>query len=187
MEAPAQSQRYPAQTTEILDQYRATWGGRISEERLLTKVLWSGEIEDFTGFDVSMVYDYIANNITYCCDDSTLAALIIQTAARLPRDVRAFVFDRCVFLSAGRMLYGMVLPGATAKPETWIILLSERMHGDDLHSFIAHEIAHAWLGHDRLSPEVPVDHETQAANLAQQWGFIGRGADARHCNAYMRR
>ena len=69
----------------------------------------------------------------------------------------------------------------------WLILLDERSVDEDEESeilgTIAHEIAHAWLKHDRMSPDIPEDCETKAANLAKEWGFQGRGTDPEFCSA----
>jgi hypothetical protein len=62
----------------------------------------------------------------------------------------------------------------------WVILLDENIPEEDRESAIAHEVAHARLGHDRLG-EMPDDCETQAANLVKEWGFTGKGADAEYC------
>lgn len=64
----------------------------------------------------------------------------------------------------------------------WIIVLTEELPTNDAHGIIAHEIAHAWLRHDRFADH-PEDCETKAANLTREWGFTGKGADAVYCNA----
>ena len=115
---------------------------------------------------------------------------IIETVARLPEEVRDFVSGQCRFISAGRSIYGMVLPGSigvddvSQAPENiWIVLLRDPLPKRDAHGIIAHEIAHAFLKHDRLSPDgYPGDSEQQVAGLAKQWGFTGKGADAVYCS-----
>jgi hypothetical protein len=70
--------------------------------------------------------------------------------------------------------------------ETWIILLDERItdEGEEVTmGIIAHEIAHAWLKHDRHHYATPPECEIEAADLAKAWGFTGRGADADYCHA----
>jgi hypothetical protein len=55
----------------------------------------------------------------------------------------------------------------------WIVLLDERTPEDDMLGVVAHEIAHAWLGHDRCTPDgCPKDCEVQTANLVAQWGSL---------------
>ena len=51
---------------------------------------------------------------------------------------------------------------------------------------VAHEIAHAWLGHNPLDPDVPKDAEIVTANLVAEWGFTGLGADADYCDSSAR-
>jgi hypothetical protein len=56
----------------------------------------------------------------------------------------------------------------------WLIILDERIPDDEAEGFVAHEIAHAWLRHGQLSPEIPDSCEV-AAVLAKSWGFTGKG------------
>lgn len=107
---------------------------------------------------------------------------IVATIMRLPRDVMQFALDRCCFISLGRGVQGITLPGRIGTDEagrdenTWIIVLSDDLAFHEAESTVAHEIAHAFLGHDRLD-DMPEDCEVQASTLAQSWGFTGRGAD----------
>jgi hypothetical protein len=129
--------------------------------------------------------DQIAYDVSYYGDfDATQAAVVIAVS-RLPAEVAEFVFDRCRFLSVGRGINGMVLPGRIgtdhkgASENVWLILLHDNAlsdYGEAAQGIVAHEIAHAWLRHDRLS-EVPEDCEIAAAQLARDWGFTGRGAN----------
>ncbi len=114
------------------------------------------------------------NLLMYYCDDTDTKKLISETISLLPEDVADFATDRCRFLSVGRDAYGMVFPGSIGvDPYTkrtrnvWLILLSENLKKKDAHSIVAHEIAHAWLQHDRMSPDVPRDCEVQAADLTK--------------------
>lgn len=124
-------------------------------------------------------------------DDEALNSAIVETIGRLPEDVAEFALEHCIFLSVGRAAYGMTLPGRVVTRRSrwkttrnqWLILLAEDVPDDDLPSFIAHEIAHAWRKDDRLSPDLPDDCETETALLVKSWGFEGRGADPDYCNA----
>ena len=78
----------------------------------------------------------------------------------------------------------MTVPGKIASHDLerrtrnmWLILLHEKLPVDEECSIIAHEIAHAWLGHDKLSLNFPPSSEVDAAILTGSWGFTGRGAD----------
>ncbi len=128
----------------------------------------------------------IAYDLSYLGEDEDLWRQIVEAIERLPEEVRDFALDRCRFLSVARTTHGMVLPGRIGTHEvtnepTWLVLLSEAIPAEDVHGAIAHEIAHAWLGHDRLAFP-PDDCEIQAANLTMEWGFSGVGADAEHCH-----
>lgn len=124
----------------------------------------------------------------YYGEDIDTKQTIVEGVARLPLEVQEFVLDRCCFASVGRNALAQVLPGRVGlhpveqkASNMWIIILTEGFRPDeDNRGMVAHEIAHAWLGHDRLG-EPPPDCEDQAANLAKQWGFTGKAADATHC------
>jgi len=62
----------------------------------------------------------------------------------------------------------------------WIILINENLPDQEMLTAIAHEIAHAWLRHDRYA-DFPDDGEGQAALKAYEWGFRGNGADPVFC------
>ena len=49
-------------------------------------------------------------------------------------------------------------------------MIDEKYDGD-MESQLAHEIAHARLGHDRLSPDIDHSCEKQADDLSVTWGF----------------
>ncbi len=118
-------------------------------------------------------------------DDDQTQGVIVETITRLPRNVAEYAIEQCRFVSVGRANLGITLPGRLlqpnpqeSKPEPrWLIVVEDRMPAKWAHSVVAHEIAHAWLKHDRGSPDLPVDCEVQAATLTGEWGFTGRGAD----------
>lgn len=123
-------------------------------------------------------------DLMYLGEDVRTEHVIAETLVRLPDTVRAFALERCVFLSVGWAASGLTFPGGIGvDPETrrsrnvWLIVLEEQAPRDALASVVAHEVAHAWLRHDRLSDELPEDHEVKAAELARRWGFTGRPAD----------
>jgi hypothetical protein len=98
--------------------------------------------------------------------------------------VGRFALDRCAFTSVGQTILGMALPGRIGvhvaerrSKNVWIIVSLDQEPGEELQTTVAHEIAHAWLGHDRCG-DMPTDCEEQAARLAKSWGFGGEGADA---------
>ena len=130
----------------------------------------------------------IASDLAYYGEDEELRVHIALVLSRLPDRIVRFALDRCVFLSVGRTTSGMVLPGRITvhhherrSRNRWLVLLDENMPNDD--SIIAHEIAHAWLRHDRLSADDQQLWERDAAETAKSWGFVGRGCDVEYCEA----
>ena len=146
------------------------------------------------------------------CDNIEVHTAVLKTVSRLPADVQKYACERCVFLALaengmvfpGRITYphssesvemfeqvpcGASLLELADYVETyerkakWIILLPGCLAADEAQSIIAHEIAHAFLGHDRLSICDFIDVETEACNLVRSWGFGGLGADVEYCTA----
>ena len=117
----------------------------------------------------------------YWGEDPDLSARIVSAINQLPDRVAAFALERCTFVSVGRATLGIVLPGRVGvlnrrSRNVWIIVLDERMSPKDVDGVIAHEIAHAWRGDDRLGM-MPKDCEVKTAQLVKEWGFTGTGAD----------
>lgn len=124
----------------------------------------------------------IAHRLSYFGEHQTTLTRVAQCIAALPTEVREFALDRCRFVSVGHGVCGLTLPGRIATQEgrtrnVWIIVLDEEEDPDQAKGTIAHEIAHAWLGHDRLGLDSSVEMEVEAARLAREWGFKGTGAD----------
>ena len=148
------------------------------------------------------------------CDNVAVHTQLLRTVERLPDGVQEFVCERCVFLALAD--HGMVLPGRITYPhfaETaemvekappnasfskltdyveehertapkWIVLLQGTPSDDE--SILAHEIAHAYLGHDRLAiydGDEAGHAEMAACELTKSWGFQGLGTDTDHCTA----
>jgi hypothetical protein len=105
-------------------------------------------------------------------DDPTLAQIIVETVLRLPDEVLEFVCAQCTFVWFGRNTLAHTAP-ARYFSRPWVIHLSPQLSLLEAHTAVAHEIAHAWLGHTELMPL----YEAAAASLAQSWGFTGPGAD----------
>jgi predicted Zn-dependent protease len=80
-----------------------------------------------------------------------------------------------VFFSIGAGSNGQCLPSRFADGAEWLILIDN--DAPDIETVIAHEVAHAYLGHslaDLLSEE---ETEKQAREQVRAWGFSGKGAD----------
>ena len=57
--------------------------------------------------DLDFLYESISS--LYCGDNPDIEQLILQALARLPKEVREFVCDRCRFLSIGGAANAVVL------------------------------------------------------------------------------
>lgn len=134
----------------------------------------------------------VFEDLPYHGDSQSMEVALVETICRLPDKVAEYALERCVFLSVGGVNNGQVLPagivtgGGHRRRTTrgvWIVILSETIGLDDIHSVIAHEIAHAYLKHDRYDPDLPQGCELAAAALAAEWGFSGIGADPEYCDA----
>ena len=99
--------------------------------------------------------------------------IIEETRARLPKEIEAFVDRECQFLIYHQETQGMALHRDHLEDKPWVLLLQASVEAADAHGFVAHEIAHAWLGH-RVGGH-PED-ELAALELAAAWGFTGAGA-----------
>lgn len=120
------------------------------------------------------------DNIRYYGSDKLIRDTIIETVRRLPAGVAKFVIEQCSFVSVGRTCWGMVIPknAPEISAKQWLVVLEEGMPRRTRHSIIAREIAYAWLGFDRLSPECDPASDVQAHGLTAAWGFKGLRAMA---------
>src|SRR5215210_4462326 len=95
-----------------------------------------------------------ANLARYFSADPNTRTAIVQALSRLPNEVLEFAISECVFVSVGEGLAGQCLPARFVADAKWLINLYESATG--LETIVAHELAHAYLGHsigDRLSDE----------------------------------
>jgi hypothetical protein len=107
--------------------------------------------------------EQIFYDLAYHGDDRETELAIVRVLARLPEEVRAFALERCRFLSVGRDTWGMVLPGRvgvdtfTKRTRNIRVVLLDKQppKSHPLEPTIAHEVAHAWLRHDRLAVDTP--------------------------------
>lgn len=130
--------------------------------------------------------DEVNDRLRYYGEDANTHRLLVRTIVRLPEEVAEFALERCRFVSVGGADHGLVLPGRVAtdledrSTDMWLVVLRDNARADDAESIIAHEIAHAWRRHDRLSLDVYQHSEKVAARLTAEWGFSGLGADIEH-------
>jgi len=99
---------------------------------------------------------------------------IVSAVRKLPRKIRGFVFQK-VFFTSVEEKGGQCWHKQNACP--WVIVLGDK--ADE--SVVAHEIAHAHLGHKAkrggMEVEVSLRQETDACSLTKQWGFSGCGTE----------
>lgn len=114
-----------------------------------------------------------SDSMTYC---------IYQTIHKLPDEVKEFVYENCEFASisvfGGKTIYAKA---KYLRKRPWLIILSHEKINDEYQSVVAHEIAHAWLGHKHeergMELEIVAQRERDVCLLVKQWGFNGFGAE----------
>jgi hypothetical protein len=75
-----------------------------------------------------------------------LHTAVVETLCRLPVPVAAFALRACTFVGVGAGVYGAAFPGRTVHApgrSDWLLVIDQGTPDKDLHSVIAHEIAHA--------------------------------------------
>lgn len=109
--------------------------------------------------------------------DSETQSGITRALVRVPAEVRQFAITECVFVSAGADTLGLCRPVSIIGQATWLIVLAEG-EAEIVENVVAHEVAHAWLGHD-IGDTSSTHEEIEAATrqLLRDWGFKGEGAD----------
>jgi hypothetical protein len=115
-----------------------------------------------------------ANLARYLSNDSGTHSALVRALSRLPDDALEFVVDKCAFFSIGGGSNGQCLPSRFTGEAEWLILIDN--DAPDLETVIAHEVAHAYLGHG-LEDATKEETEKQAREQVRAWGFTGKGAD----------
>jgi hypothetical protein len=95
-----------------------------------------------------------------------MEAALARVLPRLPAEVRSFVADECRFLSLlGGKPYGHCADGL-------ITLALSQLSDTEADCVVAHEIAHAWLGHGPMPDGAQRERqEREAQEQAAAWGF----------------
>lgn len=78
------------------------------------------------------------------------ARALIRAPSRLPDDVLEFAIDKCAFFSLGGAGNGQCLPSRFIEGAEWLLLIYD--DAPDIETVIAHEVAHAYLGHSITDP-----------------------------------
>jgi hypothetical protein len=115
--------------------------------------------------------DHYFSVVQYVGTDDATRATIATTLAKLPADVATWAVEAIAFVSVG----GEIM-GHTLTPTEWgeirhVVALDESaMRTRNGTYVVAHEIAHARLGHRAFTPP---EEGTEAAadRLAAEWGF----------------
>ena len=126
-----------------------------------------------------MAYDYNLNDAWYALgkvgvlasDDANFRRAYAHVLVRLPPKIRFFALERITILTIGRSAQGICWPASifNRRRKKWLIVMDDDFDGD-FESAIAHEIAHAYLGHNRLML-IGNTCEADADALAVEWGF----------------
>lgn len=121
----------------------------------------------------------------YYGDHPEVEQALVTAYMSLPPVVQEFVLSETRILSVGRQAFGQTFPSRIVHDRPWLVVLFEGVESDELPALIAHEIAHAWLGHDGwrgVSDAASFRQiETAAADQAKAWGFTGPGTDEAFC------
>jgi hypothetical protein len=111
---------------------------------------------------------YALDGCLFASDDMEI--LIVKTLHRLPKEVREFVYENCSFKEVdpeGGHAFSM----KKNRQLKWLILLGSQVD----ESLIAHEIAHAWLGHhyplSRATVQDCMPEEIAAWTAVKGWGW----------------
>jgi hypothetical protein len=78
------------------------------------------------------------------------SAAIVRVRERLPDEVMRFAVDRCAFFFLGNAVQGQTMPRRFVDVREWLIVLYDL--APHLEAVIAHEVAHAYLGHGTGRP-----------------------------------
>lgn len=150
----------------------------------MTQEEWDARVaaeETWESSPAGVRYSLGAGPIMLGVSHESIDTQITLTVAALPQEVREFVYEDCFFATVGAGISGQVLPRAI---DRWLILLDAAMLNDydedECRGVIAHEIAHAYLGHVMNDPSLTIECEREAGAQAAAWGFTGIGADPEH-------
>ena len=83
----------------------------------------------------------------------------------LPKDVQDFVFSKCRFTVFSRDAVATMI--CVSKAEYLIVIDGNIPYGENIAHTIAHEVAHAWLGHRHYSDK---QREEETDNKVKEWG-----------------
>jgi len=84
----------------------------------------------------------------------------------LPKNVQDFVFTKCKFIVFNRDAAATTV--WANKKEYLIVIDSNIPYGENIVHYIAHEVAHAWLGHKEYSDK---QREQEADNKVKEWAI----------------
>lgn len=106
-----------------------------------------------------MSFEEAAYDLRYYGENRDMERLIIETIVRLPYEISEFACERCRFISVGKGINGITLPGRIGghflekkSKNKWIILLDDNLIKSEKNaqSVIAHEIVMAQTSADEM-------------------------------------
>jgi hypothetical protein len=114
----------------------------------------------------------ITYDLVYWGDDPETEAALVRVLAKIPEDVCALALRRCWFISVGGATHAHFIPAEHAQAVVGraVIVMADGQ-GRQLDSVIAHEVAHAMLGHGPATVKGYDEQEEEARRLAAEWGF----------------
>ena len=126
-------------------------------------------------YDFDEAWDDVQGQERIAGAEDAFRAAYARALVRLPAKVRDFALERCLIFTIGRdgQQAAVCWPASIVdkRQRRWIIVMDEDM-GVDVEATIAHEIAHAWLGHrESGSAAHPHSNDVAADDLAVEWGF----------------
>jgi hypothetical protein len=115
-----------------------------------------------------------ANLARYLGNDPRTHRALIRAPSRVPDDVLDVAIDKCAFFSLGGAGNGQCLPSRFIEGAEWLLLIYD--DAPDIETVIAHEVAHAYLGHSITDPLMPHEEtERQARDLVRSWVSPAKG------------
>ena len=143
------------------------------KEALQEKLEWENRLQKELERENSL--EGVDYNLGLTAVSESLRYTIVSAVHKLPQEIKEFVFQKVFFTSISEMGGGQCWHKDNACP--WAIVLGDK----EEESIVAHEIAHAHLGHRTggggIRAEEALRIETEACSQAKQWGFSGSGTE----------
>ncbi len=118
-------------------------------------------------------WDWYFDKVKYDGTNEYARASIAATLGQLPEEVAAWAVEAIGFTSVGGEIWGHTLSLSAYQGLQYVIALDESILQDSNATYVvAHEIAHARLGHAAMANiSAAMADEAEADRLAASWGF----------------